>query len=168
MSLTFKQELAKQNVQAHHDLYKQTNQAAIDFSLKTLSSLFLLNGAAATALLAQNYLPLKWPALAFGVAALLAVIAMGISYIFTLYMGETFRIPVPKDRDGRAMLDEPWVHLPSKWSHKFLILAWGFGEKFSFNQHTVWRIRLIAFSAIPAGLFLAGLFWAGWLLSCSR
>jgi hypothetical protein len=150
MSLTFEQEL-----------FKQTNQSAIDFSLKTLGSLFLLNGAAATALLAQSSLPLKWPALIFGLAALWTVAAMGISYVFVLFLGETFVAPPPESPDA------PWILLPLKESHKTLVLLKGVGPQISLNQITEWRIRLMMFSLVPAVLFLLGLLAAGLIMAGS-
>ena len=137
------------------ELQKQANQATIDFSLKTLGSLFLLNGAAATALLAKTDVPVV-AASVFAVAALWAVAAMGIAHIFCLVTVETFRSPAPKNSD------EPWLDLFLPDSYKRLLLLWGMpGQKLSFSQFLTWRVRLTIFSLGPAVLFLAGLIVSG-------
>lgn len=78
-------------IQHHRDVYKQTNQASIDFSIKTLQSLFLLNGAAATAILGAKIEPFFAAGVLFAFGALLASIAFAVSYFYNLMVSETWK-----------------------------------------------------------------------------
>jgi len=127
------------------DLLKQTNQAAIDIGRKALGSLFLLNGAAATALLAKEAGPVL-PALIFAFSALWTVAAMGVSYVFCLALCAAF-----------IGTDVAW---PAKKWQKAIILAIGLPDRLDMTEIERWRRRLIIFSLGPAVLFLAGLFVA--------
>lgn len=62
----------------------QVNQAAIDFSVKALQSLFLINGAAATAILAAKITALYTSAFAFALGALVSCVAFGLAYRLNL------------------------------------------------------------------------------------
>ena len=79
----FSYELKKFEVEAYARirLVLQANQAATDYGLKGLRSLFLLNGAAATAILATKTQPLYGSAVCFAIGAGLTVLALGLSYI---------------------------------------------------------------------------------------
>ena len=71
--------------------FKQTNQAAIEYSIKTIWSAFLINGAATTAILSSKIEKFYPAAMFFALGAILAVIAFGIAYIYILMLGETWR-----------------------------------------------------------------------------
>jgi hypothetical protein len=77
--------------QHRQEMFKQTNQAAIDFSKMTLTTSFLLNGVAATALLASKEPTFYAPAILLGFGALSAIVGMGVSYLYILLLGETWR-----------------------------------------------------------------------------
>ena len=78
-------------IQHHAEVYKQTNQASIDFSIKTLQSLFLLNGAAATAILGAKLEQFFLSGVLFALGTLFATIAFAVSYFYTLALSETWR-----------------------------------------------------------------------------
>jgi protein-S-isoprenylcysteine O-methyltransferase Ste14 len=63
------------------ELFKQSNQAAIDFARNALSYLFLLNGAAAAALLAQGAFWFKMTACLFAMGALFSIFAFTLAYL---------------------------------------------------------------------------------------
>lgn len=116
------------------EMFRQTNQAAVDFSLKSLQGLFLLNGAAATALLANGKSALVSSALWFAVGAALAVAALGLSYLYTLLLAESWRTPLPSSSDEE--------YLPVEWPHKV--------QYISLRQLGRWR-------CCPIGVFILSL-----------
>ena len=69
-------------------ILKQNNQATLDYGLKALQALFLLNGAAATAILASGETVLYHTVLCFGLGALVAIVALGLSYVINLLITE--------------------------------------------------------------------------------
>lgn len=71
--------------------FKQTNQFAIEYSIKTIWSAFLINGAATTAILSSKIEKFYPAAMFFALGAILAVIAFGIAYIYILMLCETWR-----------------------------------------------------------------------------
>jgi hypothetical protein len=77
--------------QHRKEMFKQANQAAIEFSKTMLYSSFLLNGAAATALLASRTSAFYCSAVLFGFGSLSAIIGLGVSYLYILLLGETWR-----------------------------------------------------------------------------
>ncbi len=70
------------------ELAKQTNQSAIDYGLRALQSIFLINGAAATAILASNNAILYSIAIKFAFGAGVAVFLFGLSYLYSLLCAE--------------------------------------------------------------------------------
>lgn len=78
-------------VEHQREIYKQTNQACIEYSIKTLWALFILNGLAATAILGAKIEYLFSAAILFGFGAILAVLAFAASYIYSLMISETWR-----------------------------------------------------------------------------
>ncbi len=131
-------------------LCKQANQATIDLGKRALCSLFLLNGAAAAALLAQNIDSLKWAAFFFAFAALWAVAAMAIGHILCLFIVTSFYgYPIP-------------VSFGS--FYRRLVLLGKCTNELYRSDLDAWRIRLIIFSLGPAVLFIVGLLVSGALL----
>jgi len=70
--------------------WTQANQSAIDSGTKAVNSLFLINGAAATALLAQPSLDLKCPAIIFAFAALVSIASLGMAFYHNSLLTKTF------------------------------------------------------------------------------
>jgi hypothetical protein len=132
-----------EEIQHRNECWRQTNQATIDTGAKALGALFLLNGSAATALLAQSGPALRYVALVFAFAALWAIVTGGVTYLFSLVIAETWRLPPPENPD------DPWIPL----------IPWK--RTLSLNDIARWRIRLVAFASVPAMLFLAGLVLTG-------
>ena len=125
------------------EMYKQTNQASIDFSIKTIWSLFLINGAAATALFSTGEKYFYYPALIFAVGAIAAVITFGLSYFYSLLLSETWR---------------PEYEISSS-SEKFLpIKFFGFGPTLSLNTIGNLRFVPIIFAIVSIALFAYGVF----------
>jgi hypothetical protein len=141
--MTLEEELQLEEAKHRHECWRQTNRATIDSGIKGLASLFLLNGAAATALLAQQTPALCYVALVFAFAALWTIAAFGAAYLLNLIIAETWRIPHP----GKA--DDPWIPVPP-WKRVL-----------SETDIARWRVRIVVFSTVPAVLFLVGLILAG-------
>ena len=118
------------------EMTKQTNEAAIEFSKRTLTSLFLLNGATATALLAKGgaYItPAVW--LAFG--AFFAVVAFAVSYLYILLLLQTWDLDQPETNE-----------------EKYYTI-----ERFKLSYNDIERLRLIpiSFAVISFVLFVVGI-----------
>ncbi|MDR1946423.1 MAG: hypothetical protein LBQ51_04570 [Desulfovibrio sp.] len=92
---SFDEEKELKQIQNRMECFRQTNQAGIDVSLKTLWGLLLLNGLAASAILtnAANVFYAFAPIFAWG--AIAAVFSLGISYVYILLLGETWRSLYP-------------------------------------------------------------------------
>jgi hypothetical protein len=135
------------------EMFKASSQAAVDCGTKAVNALFLLNGAAATALLAQNDNAfLRYTAIVFSLAALWSIAALGLSHIFNLIISETWRNDTPQNPD------EPWITLsipPDSIFFRFLKK-----ESLSQNDITLLRLKLLIFSCGPGVLFLVGLVFA--------
>lgn len=85
-NLPFEEEKALKNFGADLDMARDTNQFSMQFAKMVFNCCFLLNGAAATALLASK-IPALFPAAvwcAFG--AVIAILAMGIAYWYVMSM----------------------------------------------------------------------------------
>ncbi len=133
-------EKSLEEMKHNHRCYQQANQAAIDNGTKALNALFLLNGAAATALLTQkDHRELQYTAGIFAFAALCSIFALGASHLFNLINSETWLLPAP-EKD-----DDPWIPLRL------------FKRSISRNQLDTLRAWLLAFCCVPAVLFLVGL-----------
>ena len=96
--------------QFRKDMYYQTNQASVDYSKMIFNSAFLLNGAAATALLASKIKTFYCAAIFFGFGALSALIGMGLSYAYIMLLAETWR-QEPKDFESNGIR----VYVLGKW-----------------------------------------------------
>lgn len=70
--------------------FLQTNGASIEYSVKTLQFLFLINGAAATALLATGNVVFYTSAIWLAIGAMLAVLTFGVSYLYSLLISVTW------------------------------------------------------------------------------
>ena len=142
--MDFEQEKELKEIQHKMDCYRQIIQATIDCAAKALNGLFLLNGAAATALLAQKgNVPLQATGIIFAFGALLAIAGLGTSHVLNIVISETWRMPEPPDRDT------PWIpSLPLKL-------------ELSRNQLSAWRLKNFVFCCSPAVVFLIGLIAAG-------
>ena len=77
--------------------FKQVHQAAIDSNLRHLYALFLMNGAAATALLAQSDSSLKWGAIFFASGAILSILILRLNHLFYLGQAHILRGGNPED-----------------------------------------------------------------------
>lgn len=79
--------------QAQHnrEMFKQSNQAAIDFAKMLYQYLFLLNGAAAVALFSTKEVKFFLPAALFAIGALVTIAGIGIAYFYTMLLAETWR-----------------------------------------------------------------------------
>ena len=145
--MDFEQEKALEEIRHNNQCHRQDNQATIDSGIKAMNALFLLNGASATALLAQKEnTELRYAAIVFAFAALWAIASMGWLYVFNLTNSQTWITPEPKTDDIG------WI--PSFSSQK----------KLSRNQLNRSRVKLFWFSCVPGVLFLAGLFVAGMVI----
>ena len=82
----FQYELIRLELESKHnfELIKQTNQSTIDFALRALQSIFLINGAAATAILASKAIGLYFIAIKFALGAGSVVFIFGLSYLFSI------------------------------------------------------------------------------------
>ena len=124
------------------DMLKQTNQAAIDFSIKTIWSLFLINGAAATALLSTKITSFYFSATFFALGAITAVLAFGVSYVYCLLLAETWR---------------PGNNLKDPGEKIFLFDFFIFKKSMSENDINKARIIPILFTIASVLLFLVGI-----------
>lgn len=79
-----------------HEIYKDSNKAAMDYAKDAIRFAFFLNGAAATALFAKVQVVFVFPAALFAIGAALAVFCMGFSYIVQLALAETWRQGGPR------------------------------------------------------------------------
>ena len=70
--------------------YLEMNKAAVLFSQKAIQGSFLLNGGAATAILASKSMDFVGFACSFGFGAFLAVCAMAAAYATNLAVAETW------------------------------------------------------------------------------
>ena len=89
-------------------LVLQANQAAVDYGLKGLQSLFILNGAAATAILATKTQSLYGSAICFAVGAGLTVFAIGLSYILNFINITAFQVLGIKDEEKAIPVNLGW------------------------------------------------------------
>jgi len=127
--------------------FKQNHQASIEFNLKSLNALFFLNGAAATALLAQSSIPLKGQAFVFAFAALWAAYTLGLNHFYYLFANHFAH--------GDEILN-PFSGLES-----FLLFV-PMSVIVRNTELMAWRVRLTRFAFGPIVLFLVGLVWT-WL-----
>lgn len=75
------EEKKKQQILQHElDFHRQLVQISTDYALKALNSLFLINGMAATAILAAKNTNLYSSGFLFAAGAILSVAAIGVSY----------------------------------------------------------------------------------------
>jgi hypothetical protein len=133
MSLNFEEEKALRIHQHALDFHRQLVQAAVDYGLRALTTLFLLNGAAATAILASAKESLLPAALCFSIGAGLVVAALGVSYFVN---------------DGFATL----------WNPARLTEVRAYDK---IQSRTVWLLRLaMGLALISLAFFAAGLFKA--------
>jgi hypothetical protein len=126
---------------ARTEIFKQSNQAAIDFSLKALSYLFLLNGAAATALLAQDSFWLKITACLFAVGALFSIFALAFAYLHMKVTAHSW------------IINQVEEDIPGSFTESELLsyAAWG-GKSLAFYEKAS---TIMAF--ISMGFFVAGI-----------
>ena len=124
------------------DGFKQTNQASVDFAIKTIWALFLLNGSAATALLASRSVDFYPAAIILGFGALSAVIAFALSYVYCLMLGETWRDP-PSDNG----FDQP------KYPFNFFVCQ----KTMSYNEIMSARLYPIIPVLVAVVLFILGM-----------
>ncbi len=148
MTRPLEEEKELQAIKYIADASLQSNQAAIDAGSKCLSYLFLLNGSAATALLAQSDINLKAPAIPFAFAALWAIAAMAACYFLMLQISESWRRLGP-DNDSDIHFD---TGLPFIW------------KTASVKSLLRWRCQLVIFSAIPGIIFFGALIWTATLV----
>ena len=142
MALT--QDMILEEAKHRNECFRSASQNAVDCGIKALNALFLLNGAATTALLAQrDNVALQMTAIIFAVGALLAILGLGMAHIINLILGETWRLPHPENNDA------PWIPLlPLK-------------KRLSFNELTKLRVWHLLFCCLPGVVFLIGLISAG-------
>lgn len=72
-------------------IFRQINEGAMKIAYQTLNALFLLNGAAATALLATGHPRVKAAAIILALGAFTAIVAHGFTYFSTLAVGDSWR-----------------------------------------------------------------------------
>lgn len=147
--LTFRREKKLKEIQYRYDFSLQANQAAIEVGFKTLNALFLLNGATATALLAQSSEPLKNPAWLFGIGALLAIVALALAYFFSLALADAPTAEPP------ATPNSPYLGNPLTGKPRVLSEA---------GMHS-FRICVCAAGALSAVAFIFGLVWGASILN---
>lgn len=139
----------EQNLRLHelHKNYEaegffQTNKATIEYSVRTISSLFLLNGAAATALFASKIPDFYPSAIILGLGAFCAVTAFGASYLYNMLLSDTWR---PDNEDFTE--DEKVFKLDFIGSNK----------KVSYRDIQKYRLIPIAIVLCSMILFLVGM-----------
>ncbi len=130
------------------DLIKQTNQAALDYALKAIQFLFLINGAAATAILAGKIERLYPSAIWFGICACAAILLLGLSYVYNLLLTEYLMDCL------HAREDKP--------THEIIL----FCKKIEIPQLWIMHLRtgICIFFALTIVGFFGGLIYAGNLL----
>lgn len=135
------------DVEFRKHCWSQVNQATLDTAAKTINSLFLINGAAATALFAQPGMGLKSAAILFAVGALFAIVAFGFSYWFLLLQGAYFADRPADDVNRRYIA----TGLPAK--SRFALIS----------KARLQKSRLVAVAAavLSAMLFLSGVICVG-------
>ena len=85
-----KNAIALEKEKAALQMFIELNKASVESSFRAIRGAFILNGGAATALLATD-ISLAYYACAFGFGAFLAVIAMGFAYGTNFKAAETWR-----------------------------------------------------------------------------
>ena len=145
----FEQQKTLAKLQKDYDMQKQSNQAAIDAGFKSLNALFLLNGAAATALLSQGNNDFKAVALLFALGAFISIVTLGLAHFFCLAICSTFDAGQPKT------LKSPWILSPVRGASKTL----------SYWDLHWWRIKLAILAVVSALIFVIGLLYTASLVS---
>jgi hypothetical protein len=95
-----KNAVALEKEKAALQMFIELNKASVESSFRAIRGAFLLNGGAATALLATD-ISLAYYACSFGVGAFLAVIAMGFAYGTNFKAAETWR-PYIENMDSES------------------------------------------------------------------
>ncbi|MDR2054484.1 MAG: hypothetical protein LBQ10_01230 [Desulfovibrio sp.] len=120
-----------------YEMAKQTNQSAIDYSLKMHNWLFLLNGAAATALLYSGKDAMLGAALWFACGAAIGIVSAFFAYVYTLLLVQT------------------WIYAPShEYDERYLPFV--FGKRISERQADLLRLVPIVCGALSLVLFAIG------------
>lgn len=161
--IEFEHQKQLSQIQANYDLQKQSNQAAIDAGFKALNALFLINGAAATALLSQSNDDFKAAALLFAAGAFISIVTLGCAHFFCLAICSSFNIDYLLEKAKAAYAEKPdtniselqWIPSPAR----------GDGKSLSMNDIYWWRIKLAILAACSAIVFVGGLFYTSRLIS---
>jgi hypothetical protein len=142
MNLTLEEQKELLEKRHEYTMTEQTNEFSMSFAKTTITSAFVLNGAAATALLYAGVKELYPVIKVFGLGALLAVVTAVLAYLFTLVLLESWRHTRPEDLK-KAYLP---VYVPFIWDKDITYRAF---ERLRFIP-----ILCLAFSI---GTFLYGL-----------
>ena len=106
-------------------IFQDSNKFSAEYARHAISYAFYLNGAAATAILAAGKTEFYPAAIILGVGAAIAVLCIGVSYVYILLIGETWR------QTGTEKNGVVGVYFPIWNSDIFIPLR------------TVWKLRFI-------------------------
>lgn len=146
MNLSVEDKLKLMEEQHNFTMVEKTNEFSMSYAKLSLNSCFLLNGAAATALLSTNKAALYGAAATCGLGALAAVLALGVAYWYTMALLESWRHnPDPQKPDA--------PYIPVWWPCKGTKLV-------TYEQLEKYRWIPIVFFAVSLIFFLFGLGFA--------
>lgn len=140
MGLPVEDRLKLMEEQHNFTMIEKTNEFSMTYAKLSLNACFLLNGAAATALLSTK---LYWAAAMCGLGALAGVFALGLAYWYTMALLESWRHSPNSEKP-----EDPYI--PVWWPCK--------GEKLiTYDQLEKYRWIPISLFIVSLILFVFGL-----------
>lgn len=108
MSLPLEDKLKLMEEQHNFTMIEKTNEFSMTYAKLSLNACFLLNGAAATALLSTNKAALYGAATACGMGAFAAVFALALAYWYTMALLESWRNKPDSEKPNEPYIPVWW------------------------------------------------------------